>query len=216
MKKVAFGIACGLVSVYVAILMLTLFGRAARQSETEYMLAQAIGSSLSGVMQKENHVAADNGELVVDFLKSLLIQANSDSDIQVSILDADSQKGILSVEITEKYRHPNGKEGSVSQVRTVIFDRAQEKEAKYHKVSFYTASDEIYKEYRLQEDSVCSIPVPPQKEGKRFVCWRFITGGIGQAEACGAEYAGGKKLVLASGGAPYTVSEDTKLIAVFE
>ena len=215
MKKVAFGMACGLVSLFVFVMMLTLFGRSARQNEAEYMLAQAIDSSLSDVMQGRNHAITENEDFVADFLKALLIQANSDSDISVSVLEADYKQGILSVEITEKFKHPNGNTGSVSQVRTVIFDKAEEKEPEYRKVTFYTGDDEVYKEYRIQKGTLCSIPVSPKKEGKTFLCWRFVTGGTGQAGSIRTAYSGVEKDVLASGGKPYTVSEDTKLIAVF-
>ena len=216
MRKVAFGMACGLVSIFVFVMMLTLFGRSVRQNETEYMLAQAIDSSLSDVMQRRNDAITENEDFVADFLKALLIQANSNSDITVSVLDADYKQGILSVEITEKFKHPNGNEGSVSQVRTVIFDKTEEKEPEYRKVTFYTADDEIYKEYCVQKDALCSIPVPPKKEGKTFLCWRFVTGSAGWAGSVRAAYPGGKKDVLASGGKPYYVSGDTKLIAVFK
>ena len=215
MKKIAVGMACGLIAVFIFVMMLTLFGRSARQKETEYMLAQAIDSSLSDVMQGRNGFITENEDFVADFLKALLIQANSDSDITVSVLDADYEHGILSVEITEKFKHPNGKTGSVSQVRTVIFDKTEEKEPEYRNVSFYTADDELYKEYRIQKDSFCSIPVPPKKEGKTFLGWRFVTGGTGQAGSVLAAYADGQKTVLASGHMPYAVSENTKLIAVF-
>lgn len=215
MKKVAFGMACGLVSIFVIVMMLTIFGRSARQDETEYILAQAIDSSLSDVMKGRNGDIEENEDFVADFLKTLLIQANSDSDITVSVLDADYKQGILSVEITEKFKHPNGNTGSVSQVRTVIFDKAEEREPEYCSVSFYTAEDEIYKEYRIQKDTFSIIPVPPQKEGKIFSCWRFVTGGTGKAGCCKAADSGGEREVLASGGVPYRVSEDTKLIAVF-
>lgn len=216
MKKVTFGIACGLVCIFVVTMMLTLFGRAARKMETEYMLAQAMDSSLSAVMHKQDGTIAGNGEFVADFLKALLIQADSNSDITVSVLDADAKKGILSMEVVEKFLHPNGNEGSVSQVRTVIFDKAMEQETEYHKVGFYMDGDEVYKEYCIPKGSVCSIPVSPQKEGKKFLYWCFVTGGAGKAGTCNKPYPGGEVSVLASAGSPYIVLQDTKLIAVFE
>ena len=216
MKKVAFGIACGLVSVFVVVMMLTLYGRAVRQDETESMLSQAIDSSLSSVMDGRGGTVWNQEEFVADFLKALLIQANSDSDITVSVLDADCEQGILSVEITESFRHPNGNTGSVSQVRTVIFDREKERKPEYKKVSFYTADNEMYKEYRIQKDTLCSVPVPPRKPGRVFDGWRFVTGGTGRAESERVECPGGYKKVLASGGAPYPISEDTLLIAVYK
>ena len=54
MKKVAFGIACGITAIFVFALMLTLYGRSARQTETNTILAQAVNSTLSHVMGERN------------------------------------------------------------------------------------------------------------------------------------------------------------------
>ncbi len=217
MKKAAFGIACGFISIFVFVSMLTLYGRAVRQEETNHVLTEAIDSALAGVMSENNYTIADNENFIADFLKALLVQANSDSELTVSVLYADYEYGILSVEITETFLHPNGTEGSVSEVRTVIFDKEQEDPAaELCKVSFYVAEGELYKEYALQKDSLCMVPVPPKKEGKRFRRWRFITGGTGEAGSVEAASKTGSRNVLSERGTPYQVSRDTKLIAVFE
>ena len=200
MKKVAFGIACGITAIFVFALMLTLYGRSARQTETNTILAQAVNSTLSHVMGERNDTIEKNEDFIADFLQALLVQKNSDSDLTVSILEADYEYGILSVEITEKFRHPNGKKGAVSEMRTV---------------SFYL-DDELYKEYTIPQNSVCAFPVTPKKEGARFRGFRFVTGGSGMAASLTVDAAKGKRNVLSNGGAPYRVSENTKLIAVFD
>ncbi len=215
MKKAAFGIACGLAVFFVFAMMLTVYGRQTRKEEADIALSQAIDTALSGVMSEYNYTIEENETFIADFLKSLLIQTNSDSDLKVSVLEADYELGILSVEITEKFKHPNGKEGTVSEVRTVIFDRAKEEETEYKTVRFCVA-DQVYKEYNLLKGSLCSVPVLPKQEGKVFRCWRFVTGGVGEAESMSVTGAKGSRQVLASEHVPYTVSEDTKLIAVFE
>lgn len=215
MKKIAFGIACGFSGVFIFVAMLTLYGRNVRKEETDTALSQAIDSTLEHVMSENNYSIKENEAFIADFLKALLIQTNSESDLTVSILDADYDLGILSVEITEKYRHPNGKKGSVSKVRTVIFDQTKEEESETKKVSFYVA-DEVYKEYCLPKDSLCTVPAPPGKEGAVFRCWRFVTGGTGEAKGTNVTGTDGKRTVLAVNGAPYQVSENTKLIAVFD
>ena len=122
---------------------------------------------------------------------------------------------LLLLEITEKFLHPNGKEGSVSDVRTVIFDRAKDVKSEMKKVCFYVG-DEIYKEYGIPKDAFCTMPVSPQKDGARFRCWRFVTGGVGEAKGVSVTGKNGAREVLASQGAPYQASQDTKLIAVFD
>lgn len=215
MKKIAFGIACGMAAVFVLTLMLTLYGRIVRKQETDTALAQAADSALSNVMSEHNTAIEKNEDFTADFLKSLLIQTNSDSDLTVSVLDADYEYGILSAEIVETYAHPNGKKGSVSERRTVIFDKPVDENIETRTVSFYT-DGELYKNYTIQKDSVCTLPVPPKKEGAVFRCWRFVTGGTGVAQSMETTYANGRKKILSSGGAPYLVSKNTKLTAVFD
>lgn len=215
MKKAAFGIACGLASFFVFAMMLTVYGRSIRKEETDTALAQAIDATLSGVMSENNYTIEENETFIAEFLKALLIQTNSDSDLKVSILEADYELGIMSVEITETFKHPNGKEGTVSEVRTVIFDKAREEDAVYKTVRFYIA-DQVYKEYTLLKGSLCSVPLAPRQEGKVFRCWRFVTGGVGEAESRAVTGANGSRQVLASEHVPYRVSENTNLIAVFE
>ena len=94
MKKIAFGIACGLTVLYVLAMMLTLYGRNVRQKETTIMLAQAMDTALSRAMAENADVKKEDSDFTADFLKSLLIQANSESELTVSILDADYRLGI--------------------------------------------------------------------------------------------------------------------------
>lgn len=213
MKKAAFGTACGLIAFFVFAVMLTVYGRQIRQEEVDSALSQAIDTTLSGVMRETNYTIRDNEAFVVDFLKALLVQTNSDSKLTVSVLDADYKRGILSVEITETFRHPNGKEGTVSEMRTVIFDRNHESDQTFQNVRFYV-SDRLYKEYKLLKGSACPIPIPPERKGKVFRCWRFAKN---QKEAGGIKAEGNdERKLLAVDGAPYIVSEDTSLTAVFE
>ena len=217
MKKIAFGFACGFTAIFIFVMMLTVYGRVTRQEETELALSQAIESTLSGAMEEENRRILDDKGMVADFLQTLLIQANSESDITVSVLDADCKRGILSAEVTEAYRHPNGREGTVSAVRTVIFDKPREPEVKeIRKVRFYTADHKLYKEYRLQKDSFCMVPAPPVKKGADFCGWRFMSGGMGKAGSMRMDGANGSREILTAGGVPYQVSEHTSLIAVFQ
>ena len=216
MKKIAFGIACGMTVLYALVMMLTVYGRNIRQQETDTALSQAIDSTLSSVMSGKSYEIEDNESFVADFLKALLVQANSESDISIVILEADYEYGILSVEVTEKFAHPNGRRGSVSEVRTVIFDKEEKGQREVRTAAFYSADNEIYKEYELPKDSACPVPVPPVKEGASFCGWRFVSGGTGAAQSMEVTCSKGKKNVLASGGEPYLLSEDAKLIAVFQ
>lgn len=218
MKQTVFGLVSMLLLVFFLIIAMSLYGRNLRQAETDHTLAEAVDTAMSNLMENKVYSIDTKDEFVADFLETLLVQMNSTSDVEVSILEADEKKGILSVEVTQNYLHPNGKEGTVSVVRTVIFDKEVEKQPKHYTVSFYTEDDELYKSYILPENSVCTMPLPPEKEGEVFSCWRFVTGASGTADQLEVAYGngGGSKKVLAANGEFYAVQKDTKLIAVFE
>ena len=95
MKKVAFGIACGITAIFVFALMLTLYGRSARQTETNTILAQAVNSTLSHVMGERNDTIEKNEDFIADFLQALLGHKKNYSDLPVSIFVEDNEYVIL-------------------------------------------------------------------------------------------------------------------------
>lgn len=216
MKQAIFGMVAMLVVLFFSLICLTIHGRNLRQKEVENSLVEALDGAMTNLMKQEIYSIDSTDTFVADLLQTLLGQINSTSDIEVNILAADREKGILSVEITETYMHPNGKSGSVSALRTVILDKTAETEESLYNVEFYIDDQNLYKRYALKENSYCPVPVSPEKEGKRFRCWRFVTGGAGRADSAEIVYDMGKRQVLASGGMPYCAKENTRLIAVFE
>ena len=74
-------------------------------------------------LDSKTYSVSSNDEFIADFMEALLVQINSDSSIKVNVLDVDYQKGLLSVEVIEKYKHPIGTEGQVSVKRTVIMEQ---------------------------------------------------------------------------------------------
>lgn len=216
MKHIIYGLVCTLILVFTVVTSLTLQGRALRLEEAKQALAESVDGALSSLMEEED-CPFDNADLfAADLLQALLAQANSKSDLTVSVLEADLVHGILSVEITESYRHPNGKEGTVSACRTVIFDREIEKAEENFKVSFYTGKKELYKVYTIPRDGYCSMPMSPKVPGKTFKNWRFVSGGEAVEKTYVSESTGRVRKVLGSKEAPMPITGDVSLIAVFE
>lgn len=151
-------------------ILLTNHGRAVRSNENTSALVNAIDTSLDSVMEQKAYTIRDSNEFVADFLETLLIQYESDSDITVKILKQDMEKGLLSVEVDETYLHPNGSTGTVSVCRTVIFDQTAEKaNAVTHTIQFWV-DGELYKSYTLPEGAALIVPKDPQTE-KVFADW---------------------------------------------
>ena len=125
MKSVflGFGIAvCGLVSL---IIVMTLCGTSMRQNELNRAIDNALEATMENQFNDKTDSADSNEEFAQDFIDALLIQINSNCSIVVNVLDIDYEKGLLSVEVIEKYIHPIGTDGEVSVKRTIIMEQYQ-------------------------------------------------------------------------------------------
>ncbi len=216
MKHMIYGLVCTMVLVFILMSALTIQGRTLRHTEAQQALAESVDGALRSMMEGEDSSIENADLFAADLLQALLAQTNSTSDLTVSVLEADVVHGILSVEITERYRHPNGNEGTVCAFRTVIFDREIREEKEKFKVSFYTGDKELYKTYTIPKDGYCSMPVSPEIPGKKFKNWKFLSGGKAEEKTCVSQSAGKVRKVLGTGAGPMAVTGDVSLIAVFE
>jgi hypothetical protein len=102
---------------------MTLCGTNIRQNELNRAVDSAIKDTVENQFDDTTYSVNSNDEFVADFMEALLVQINSDCSVVVNVLDVDYQKGLLSVEVIEKYIHPIGTEGKVSVKRTVIMEQ---------------------------------------------------------------------------------------------
>ena len=96
------------------------------------------------------------------------------SDIIIDIMGVDQEKGILSLKVTEKFSYLNGKNGSVSCDRTVVFEKGKEDDDEQFTVKFYiNSSDEKpYKTYIVQKGDDIRKPKDPVKVDSTFAGWK--------------------------------------------
>lgn len=93
-----------------------------RQNEIETSINNAARVTLYNTKISKSYEISTEDEMIAEFNKNLLSQINSDSDITVKVLDADVEEGLLDVEVTASYKYPNGKEGSITSRKTVIYE----------------------------------------------------------------------------------------------
>ena len=60
-----------------------------------------------------------------DFIGNLVVALDGKYDLTVEILQADIEKGILSVRVTAEFFYLNGERGTTVCERTVIFEQLQ-------------------------------------------------------------------------------------------
>lgn len=123
MKSVFLGFGIAFCSIISIVIIMTLCGTSMRQNELNDAVDIALKDTVENQFHETTYSVTSNDEFVADFIEALLVQMNSDSTVVVNVLDVDYQKGLLSVEVIEKYKHPIGTQGQVSVKRTVIMEQ---------------------------------------------------------------------------------------------
>lgn len=152
-------------------------GRMNRSMELKSNLPSAAEETAENLLTKKYDVT-DKNQLEADFLETLAYAIDSDSDIRLKVNAADTDKQLLSVSITEEFKHPNGKPGTVSYDRTAVVNKLSKEEPEVYKVSYYLSDADpgYYKCYTVLKDDVIPIPRDPVLEGKTFTGWTDTDG----------------------------------------
>lgn len=177
MKNVILIVINMLIAVLTFAILMTLDARSARQQELSCNLSSVTEETVENLMQSSNYKITDYECFIADLVENLAVVLDAESDILVKIMKADIEKGILSIEVVEKYQHINGREGIVSCQKTVIFNQLVEKDKNLYKVKFYMAKEELenrkacYKSYSVTEGEKLLQPKSPVKDGYIFKGW---------------------------------------------
>lgn len=123
MKNVFLGFGTTICAIISIVIVMTLCGTNMRQNELNRAVDSALQDTVENQFDSKTYSVSSNDEFIADFMEALLVQINSNCSIKVNVLDVDYQKGLLSVEVIEKYKHPIGTEGQVSVKRTVIMEQ---------------------------------------------------------------------------------------------
>lgn len=157
--------------------VMVIAGRNGRNTELSAMLPSAVEEAVDTALVKKQYGIADEAELAADVRESVAQAVDSDGDITVEIIGSDLKKGVLSVRVTADFKHPDGKDGSVSHERTVVLERPGTPEQALCEVSFYEErGGECHKKVLVKEGELFTEPIPPVMEGKTFVCWEDESG----------------------------------------
>ena len=177
MKHVVFGCCGGMMILLFSVLLLTLQNRSVREEELKQSVAEAMDLAME---QAAAGMFSDGEEFSAYFQDALTEQITSDSELDITMLYADAEKGILSTEVKEMYRYPNGKTGSVSCKRTMIREEHMSEKTDRYEVDFYLDKADLrekkdcYKTYSVADGDVIAQPVAPSASYGRGVFreWR--------------------------------------------
>ena len=172
MKLIIRAIVTTCIAGVIFLTIMAVSGRMNRSMELKSNLPSAAEGTAENLLTKKYDVT-DKAQLEADFLETLADTLDSDSDIRLKVNAADTAKQLLSVSVKEEFKHPNGKDGTVSYDRTVIVNKLKEEEPEICQVSYYlfnTDTDD-YKCYEVLTGDVIPIPKDPVLEGKNFMGW---------------------------------------------
>lgn len=124
MKNVVTGIMMSIMMALFIIIILTTDDRIIRINEVNTALADALDESLN-VLDINKYSIADTDELIADVTQGLLVQIESDAEVTVNVMDADNDKGIVTVEAVENFRKASGSAGQTAATRTIILEKQQ-------------------------------------------------------------------------------------------
>lgn len=175
MKQIAVLFSVFFLGVITIVSVMTSGGRSNREMELADNLPAAVEETVSELMEEKNYDITSENEMIADMVEDLSRKLDSNSDITVNIENIDVAKGLMSIKVVASYQHPNGKEGSVSCERTVVFNKLQDDPAELCRVRFLVDA-RTYKTCNVWPGDTVSAPSEPTVSGKTFDCWVDVEG----------------------------------------
>lgn len=175
MKQIAVLFSVFFLGVIMIVSVMASGGRGNREMELADNLPAAVEETVSELMEEKNYDITSENEMIADMVEDLSRKLDSNSDITVNIENIDVAKGLMSIKVVASYQHPNGKEGSVSCERTVVFNKLQDDSAELCRVRFLVDA-RTYKTCNVWPGDTVSAPSEPTVSGKTFDCWVDVEG----------------------------------------
>lgn len=165
MKNVVTGIMMSIMIALFIIIILTTDDRIIRINEVNTALADALDESLN-VLDMDKYSITDTDELLADVTQGLLIQIESDSDITVNVMDADKDKGIVTIEAVENFRKASGAAGQTAATRTIILEKQQVQDTydennRQYNITYLNTDGTEYMTYSIKKNEQLIIPAAP-------------------------------------------------------
>ena len=176
MKQIAVLFSVFFLGVITIVSVMASGGRSNREMELADNLPAVVEETVSELMEEKNYDITSENEMIADMVEDLSRKLDSNSDITVNIENIDVAKGLMSIKVVASYQHPNGKEGSVSCERTVVFNKLQDDPAELCQVRFLVDDARIYKTCNVWPGDTVSAPSKPTVSGKTFDCWVDVEG----------------------------------------
>lgn len=165
MKNVVTGIMMSIMMSLFIIIILTTDDRIIRINEVNTALADALDESIN-VLDIDKYSIADTNELIADITQGLLVQIESDAEVTVNVMDADKDKGIVTVEAVENFRKASGAAGQTAATRTIILEKQQvqytyDEDDRQYNITYLNTDGTEYITYSIKKNKQLIIPITP-------------------------------------------------------
>lgn len=166
MKNVVMGAMMSIIIALITIIILTTDDRIVRINEDNTALANALDESIS-IIDTDKYSISDTSQLIADITEGLLMQIESDSDITINVMDADRDRGIVTIEAVQDFIKPTGKSGQVAATRTIILEEKQpedtyDEDNKIYNIHFLTPEGDTYMNMGVKNQEKLIIPEAPE------------------------------------------------------
>lgn len=165
--------------VLLLLILASVMGRMNRSMEIESNLSSVVEETVENMSVTLKYDVKNSREVCADFAENLIERLDGKvTDMKVEVKKVDVEKGLLAVKVTEKFQHPNGKTGMISDSRIVILNQLEVPEVKELTVKFYLSKEDMeagnncYKCYALYEGDKAQMPIVPERQGAVFDGWK--------------------------------------------
>lgn len=180
MKNIGLMSVIASLGVITLLIVMTVNGRMNRSTEINSNLSSIVEETVENMAVEKKYTISNYNEYIADLVENLSYVLDTKSDITVKVINADKERGLLSIRITEEFNHPNGNRGTVECERTVVLDKQEEDEPETYTVKFYVVDQngqqKCYKTYTIAEGDMVSAPVAPTNAYAAFGGWTDSSG----------------------------------------
>ena len=158
---IGFFAVCFFILAALGISMVT--GKSIRQNELDSMVSGAVEDTMKLLVETDAYTVKDQKQFVTDQIQNALIGGDSKSVYQINVFTADRNKGLIDVEVIERYQQPF-KHGKVSVRKTAVVENHQKESNDrniYYTVTFRTKG-ELLKQFSVSLNTLIPVSMIPE------------------------------------------------------
>ena len=165
---------------FVLLTIMTVNSAYAKKVEQQTTLNNVVDASLKSIELDKEYNSLNYEDVVGDMVALIVAQSDTEGDVSVTILEANTKEGLLDIEVTKTYKWM----GAVRQIttrRTVILEEFENPPSIEMLVKFVYEDEGgqmcIQREDETFAGAILKRPKNPKVKNKTFVGWSLTDGG---------------------------------------